>query len=110
MHAIEIDQATGIAAFVAARETAWHRLGDFVADRLITVEEAHRLAHLADWNVHLVPAGGLIDPTDPLSWTEVPKVMWPVRTNPFNGQLEVLGKNPHPQRAAAIRYALGRLA
>lgn len=92
-HAIEIDQATGIAAFVAARETAWHRLGDFQADRLLTVAEAGERAHLSSWDVRLVPSGGLIDPADPLSWAEVPGAMFPVRTNPFTGQPEVLGKN-----------------
>jgi phage/plasmid-like protein (TIGR03299 family) len=90
-HEIEIDQATGIAAFVAAREEAWHRLGDFEADRLLTIGEATERAHLADWDVHLVPSGGLLDPADPLSWTVVEGKALPARTNPFTGALELLG-------------------
>lgn len=91
-HAIEIDQTTGLANFVAARETAWHRLGDFQADRLLTVAESTERAHLGGWEVHLVPVGALVDPTDPLSWTPVEGKMQPVRTNPHTGQVEVLGK------------------
>jgi phage/plasmid-like protein (TIGR03299 family) len=91
-HAIEIDQTTGLANFVAAREEAWHRLGDFQADRLLTITEATERAHLADWDVHLVPVGALVDPSDPLSWTEVEGKRQPVRTNPHTGNLEVLGR------------------
>jgi phage/plasmid-like protein (TIGR03299 family) len=92
-HAIEIDSTTGIAAFVAAREEAWHRLGDFQADRLLTVAEAGDRAHLTGWDVRGVPSGGLLDPTDPLSWTPVESKVRPVRTSPFNGQPEFLGKD-----------------
>jgi phage/plasmid-like protein (TIGR03299 family) len=90
MHAIEIDPTTQVAAFVAAREAAWHRLGDFQADRLLTVSEAGERAHLNDWWVHLVPSGALVDPTDPLSWEEQPGIMNVVRTNPFTGKPEVM--------------------
>jgi phage/plasmid-like protein (TIGR03299 family) len=91
-HAIEIDQATGIASFVAAREEAWHRLGDYQADRLLSIAEATDRAHLGGWDVHLVPVGALVDPSDPLSWTEVEGKRQPVRTNPHSGNLEVLGR------------------
>jgi phage/plasmid-like protein (TIGR03299 family) len=93
-HALEIDSTTGIAAFVAARETAWHRLGDYQPDRLLTVAEAVDRAHLAGWDVSGVPAGALVDPSDPLSWTPVEGKVWPARTNPFTKAREVLGTEP----------------
>lgn len=89
-HEIEIDEATGLAAFVAARESAWHQLGDFQADRLLTVSEALDRAHLAGWDVHGVPSGALLKPGLD-GWVSVPKRHYPVRTSPFNGELEVLG-------------------
>lgn len=91
-HAIEIDQTTGLANFVAAREEAWHRLGDFQADRLLTIAEAGDRAHLTGWDVRLVPVGGLVDPSDPLSWQVVEGKRQPVRTNPHTGEPEVLGR------------------
>jgi phage/plasmid-like protein (TIGR03299 family) len=89
-HEIEIDEATGLAAFVAARETAWHQLGDFEADRLLTVSEAIERAKLAGWEVRGVPSGAMLKPGLD-GWVSVPKRHYPARVSPFNGELEVLG-------------------
>lgn len=65
----------------ADRKAAWARLGISPEDgeNYWTLAEAIREAGLADWNVRGVPSGGLLDPTDPLSWTEVPNKVRPVR-------------------------------
>lgn len=81
-HQIEIngDQA----AFVSARQDAWHKLGTVVPNEL-TAEEALRFAHLANWNVrkeNLYLADG----------TLISDKFATVRDNPFTaGRKDVLG-------------------
>lgn len=112
MHALEMNPMTGEYAFAAGRDTAWHRLGDFTADRLLTIDEAVEKSRLANWNVHTVPAGGLIDPNDPLSWTPVPGKAVTVRHNPWTGEkqiVDVVGENYQPIQNEWLAEFMGRL-
>lgn len=74
------------AAFASRTEPAWHQLGT-VFDGEVNTSEMLKLAHLANWNVRLVPV-------------EVPGVLQEryaveqyatVRDNPFDGKPDVLG-------------------
>jgi phage/plasmid-like protein (TIGR03299 family) len=96
----ELDVAEdGRAAFVSARQPAWHGLGT-VTEGAMTAEEAISKAYL-DWEVTkhpvlaqvLVPAaitedGVMVEHTESV---EVPEKFATVRKNPFTGQHEVLG-------------------
>lgn len=89
----EIEQsADGTAAFVSAREHAWHGLG-VVLPESFTAADAMRQAHLGGWNVHKIPLQTVPVPTrDGLTVTlPVPDRYATVRTNPFTGALDVLG-------------------
>jgi phage/plasmid-like protein (TIGR03299 family) len=76
---------------IAARTPAWQRLGAEFPD-LLTVDQALDGAGLKGWNVRGVPAGALLDPSDPLSWTEVPDKVHPVRDLP-DGGVAMLGRD-----------------
>ncbi|WP_201260918.1 DUF932 domain-containing protein [Embleya scabrispora] len=90
MHGIEIDKATGCAAFVTARQDAWHRLGTVTTDTF-TAEDAMRLAHLGNWNVHTVPVDCAVLGDDGVTRLRVPDRYATVRTHPFTGRPDVLG-------------------
>lgn len=83
----EIETFDNLAAFVSAREDAWHRLGTTLDDTF-DAETALRVAHLADWNVRKSPV-----------FTEVEGVRLAVegkhaivRDNPFKpGVVDALG-------------------
>lgn len=105
-HEIEIHPETQQAAFVAARESAWHGLGQFKGDGLLTVPDALRDGFMANWAVHTEPlffdlATGLAPegtkPEDlPFVAQEVPGHFAVVRTNPFDGVTrDVLGVVGH---------------
>ena len=83
----EIEQYGDKAAFVSARENAWHRLGT-VTDGAMTADTALELAHLKGWNVrkepmkvHL-PDGTVMETGDAFG---------SIRTNPFTGEPDYLG-------------------
>lgn len=83
-HAIETHN--GEAAFVSAREDAWHQLGTVLPDTFDAATALEK-AHLANWNVRKEEtrtASGLI----------VPNTYAVVRDNPFiPGQVDVLTRN-----------------
>lgn len=86
-HAIETNG--DLAAFVAARQPAWHRLGDYEADRLLTLPEATERAHLFGWDVRHVPA--LAD-LGALGTAPIEGKVAVIRDNPWtDGQVDVLG-------------------
>lgn len=87
----EIEQfADGTAAFVSARESAWHRLGT-VTDGAMTAEEAMRLAALDNWNVRLLPLTATELTADGATPVEVPQHFATARTHPKAGITETLG-------------------
>lgn len=87
----EIEQfSDGTAAFVSARESAWHRLGTVTADAL-TAEDAMRLAALDRWNVRLVGLHATELTADGTTLLDVPNHRASVRTHPKSGHPETLG-------------------
>lgn len=75
------------AAFFSARTPAWHGLGT-VTDGALTAEDALKTAHLASWNLRMVPDVALVEdnfvPVDGFSRV--------IRDNPFTpGKIDVLG-------------------
>ncbi len=88
----EIETFTdGSAAFVGARQHAWHRLGT-VLPQEFTAAECMDHAYLGGWNVHKVPlmTEPVISDQD-VSMLEVPDNFATVRTNPKTGGKDVLG-------------------
>ena len=80
-HALEISE-TGEVAFASLREPAWHGLGTVFSDEVST-SEMLGLAHLAGWNVRLEDID--LPARSHKNWFAV------TRTNPFDGQSDVLG-------------------
>ncbi|MFJ4895634.1 DUF932 domain-containing protein [Streptomyces sp. NPDC088788] len=80
----------GTAAFVSARESAWHGLGTVTAGAL-TAEEAMEKAYLAEWNVRLLELGATEITEDGATRVEVPEHFASVRTNPKTRRTETLG-------------------
>lgn len=81
----------GTAAFVSAREHAWHRLGTVVPQEF-TAGEAMQYAYLGGWDVHKVAL--MTEPVitaDDVTTLEVPGAYSTVRTNPKTGTKDVLG-------------------
>jgi phage/plasmid-like protein (TIGR03299 family) len=88
-----VEQHGDQAAFMAADgEPAWHGLGTVVSEA-VKAEEALRLAHLNDWNVHKVRIFGERGDRSGMAarTIELPDTYMTVRTNPFTGELEGLG-------------------
>lgn len=82
----------GKASF-AGRQPAWHALGTIIDD--LTYEDAMREAHLADWNVRMVPLTAVVDGHH----FEVESSQVVVRDNPATGESEALaavGDRYHP--------------
>ncbi len=86
-HEIE-EFADGTAAFVSAREDAWHRLGT-VLDHTFTAEEAMTAAQLGGWNVRKTPLFTTVDGSTEA--IEIPGQFASVRTNPVTKKPDVLG-------------------
>jgi len=83
----EIETHGTKAAFVSAREDAWHKLGTILPD-VFTAETALEVAHLKDWDVRCepmkvhLPDGTVLDTGNAFGT---------VRTNPFTSEPEYLG-------------------
>lgn len=87
----EIEQfSDGTAAFVSAREDAWHALGT-VTTSALTAEDAMRLAALDSWNVRLVGLNATELTADGATMLDVPSHRATVRTHPKTGRPETLG-------------------
>ena len=80
-HELEIGQ-DGQVAFASLREPAWHNLGTVFQDE-VTTAEMLSLAHLNGWNVRLADID--LPARSHRTWFGV------VRTNPFDGEDDVLG-------------------
>ena len=77
-----LEQYGDMASFASLREPAWHGLGT-VLDHEVTTSEMLEVAHLAGWNVRLED----ID----LPGRTHRNYFATVRTNPFDGDADVLG-------------------
>lgn len=86
----EIDITNGKAAFVSAREDAWHQLGTVLEDTF-TAEQAMEHGLLGGWNVRKVPLLADID-GDGANMLAVPEKYAVVRNNPVERErIDVLG-------------------
>lgn len=75
------------AAFFSARVPAWHELGT-VTTTCLTAEDALKTAHLADWNLRMVPDVALVED----NFVPVEGFNRVVRDNPWTpGKIDVLG-------------------
>lgn len=90
-HEIE-EFAHHTAAFVSARQHAWHGLGTVLPDTF-DADQAMQYAHLGGWNVRKVPLQTvpISSPDEPPSPLAVPDCYATVRTNPATGGVDVLG-------------------
>ena len=77
-----LEQYGDMASFASLREPAWHGLGT-VIDEPVSTSEMLRIAHLADWNVRLEAVD--------LPGRSHREFFATVRTNPFDGDADVLG-------------------
>ena len=77
-----LEQYGEMASFASLREPAWHGLGT-VIDEPVSTQEMLELAHLAGWNVRLE--------TVDLPGRSHKEFFATVRTNPFDGEDDVLG-------------------
>lgn len=83
-HALE-QSSTGETAFALRGEPAWHKLGQvFDKEQHISTAEMLELAHLNDWNVRLEEL------TVPEGYRSQTKQQMVLRTNPFDGETDVL--------------------
>jgi phage/plasmid-like protein (TIGR03299 family) len=80
----------GTAAFVSAREHAWHRLGTVLPDAF-SAAEAMTHAHLGGWNVHKEALQAVVMREDGVHTIDVPDHYATVRTHPVTGAPEALG-------------------
>ena len=77
-----LEQYGDMASFASLREPAWHGLGT-VLDHEVSTQEMLEVAHLAGWNVRLEDVD--------LPGRYHRNVFATVRTNPFDGEDDVLG-------------------
>jgi phage/plasmid-like protein (TIGR03299 family) len=77
-----LEQYGDMASFASLREPAWHGLGT-VIDEAVSTQEMLELAHLAGWNVRLEAVN--------LPGRSHKEFFATVRTNPFDGEADVLG-------------------
>ena len=77
-----LEQYGDMASFASLRQPAWHGLGT-VLDSEVTTSEMLQVAHLADWNVRLEDVD--------LPGRYHRNAFATVRTNPFDGEDDVLG-------------------
>lgn len=80
----------GSAAFVSARQDAWHRLGTVLPD-CFSADEAMRRAFLGGWNVHKESLTATVLGDQGVSTLTVPEHYATVRTHPKTGRPEILG-------------------
>jgi phage/plasmid-like protein (TIGR03299 family) len=87
----ELERFTdGSAAFVSARQHAWHRLGTVLPDAF-TASQAMEYARLGWWNVRKEHLQAVVVTDEGVSKIDVADHYASVRTNPVTGQPEVLG-------------------
>jgi len=87
----EIETFTdGSAAFVGAREHAWHRLGT-VLPQQFTAAECMDHAFLGGWNVRKEPLTTTVVTVEGVALLDVPDAYATVRTHPKTGLPDVLG-------------------
>ena len=77
-----LEQYGDMASFASLREPAWHGLGT-VFDHEVTASEMLSLAHLDNWNVRCEEVS--------LPGRSHRNYFATVRTNPFDGENDVLG-------------------
>lgn len=77
-----LEQYGDMASFASLREPAWHGLGT-VIDEAVSTQEMLELAHLSGWNVRLEAVD--------LPGRSHKEFFATVRTNPFDGEDDVLG-------------------
>ena len=77
-----LEQYGDMASFASLREPAWHGLGT-VIDEEVSTQEMLELAHLANWDVRLEAVD--------LPARSHKEFFATVRTNPFDGESDVLG-------------------
>jgi phage/plasmid-like protein (TIGR03299 family) len=77
-----LEQYGDMASFASLREPAWHGLGT-VIDEAVSTQEMLDLAHLSGWNVRLEAVD--------LPGRSHRDYFATVRTNPFDGETDVLG-------------------
>ena len=87
MHDIEVSVDGFEQAFASREQPAWHLLGT-VFEGDVSTSEMLDLAHLSNWDVHLVPMTVPGIPEDRYAQ----ETFATVRTNPFDGELDVLGR------------------
>ncbi|GGM09508.1 DUF932 domain-containing protein [Nakamurella endophytica] len=80
----------GSASFVSARKHAWHRLGTVLPDEF-DAAQAMEYAKLGGWRVRKEALQTTVLTSDGVTTLDVPEQFATVRTNPVNGQPEVLG-------------------
>lgn len=83
MHGIEMNGFE--ASFASRNEPAWHGLGTVFEDTLTTTEML-KTAHMADWNVRLVP----MNEATPEDWSHATDEYFVVRNNPYTGGIDRL--------------------
>jgi phage/plasmid-like protein (TIGR03299 family) len=79
----------GTAAFVTARQDAWHQLGTVTTDCL-TAEEVMTTARLGGWNVRLLPLTATEITDQGVDTLEVPDHYATARTHPNTGRTDIL--------------------
>lgn len=86
-HNLEV-ASDGRVAFALRDKPAWHNLADTIFDKdaHVTTADMLKAAHLADWNVRLVPAADII----PSEWRSNTESHFVIRDNPFDGGTDVL--------------------
>lgn len=77
-----LEQYGDMASFASLREPAWHGLGTILEDE-VTTQEMLEVAHLAGWNVRCEEIA--------LPGRSHKNYFATVRTNPFDGEADVLG-------------------
>ncbi len=80
----------GTAAFVTARQDAWHRLGTITRDCL-SAEQVMATAYLGGWNVRTLPLTATEITEHGVTTLDVPDHYATVRTHPKTGRPDVLG-------------------
>jgi phage/plasmid-like protein (TIGR03299 family) len=77
------------AAFVSARRSAWHQLGE-VTDGCLTAEQVMDKAYLGNWNVRKLRMTATEITPDGVSTLPVPDAFATARTHPKTGHLDYL--------------------
>lgn len=80
----------GTAAFVSARQSAWHRLGT-VAEGCLTAAQAMKTAYLDRWNVRKIGIEGAEVSEEGVETVRADDRWMTVRTHPKTGKLDYLG-------------------